>query len=68
MAKHGEDATSWVLLAIGVIVAFFLVARSQSLPPVVPEGAGPERFSAARAMGVVRHLTEDIGLRLNGTP
>lgn len=68
MTSHRNELTSWGVLLAGLLIAPGLVMWSQSLPPAVPADAGPEHFSAERAMRVVRHLTDDIGMRLNGTP
>ena len=37
-------------------------------PAALDRSAPPERFSEGRARDIVRHLSEDIGLRVNGTP
>src|SRR5688572_27002076 len=58
----------WLLLAVWVGVVLLLCLRALDPPParVGPERA--EQFSEPRARAVVEHLSEDIGIRLNGTP
>ena len=57
------------LLVFGTI-ATVLILSVHALAPPAPLGrdAPMERFSEERARDIIRHLTEDIGLRVNGTP
>ena len=61
------ELASWGTFAAGVGVVVILLTWWQGLPDPLPEDAPPDRFSAERAMRVVRHLTDDIGMRPNGS-
>jgi hypothetical protein len=59
---------SW-LLVFGTIAAALLLSVHALAPPApLGRDAPAERFSEGRARDIIRHLTEDIGLRVNGTP
>lgn len=58
---------SWFVMLLGVLAVAGLVAFAMRLPPPAPADAPDERFSAERAMEVVRHLTDEIGVRPNGS-
>jgi hypothetical protein len=62
------DWKPWATLAGGLALAVVLVAWVQRLPAAEPADAPADRFSAERAMVVVRHLSQEIGMRPNGTP
>jgi hypothetical protein len=66
MTTHG--LSSWLWLLGGFVGATLLVALSVRLPKAVGLDGAADRFSADRAMRIVRRLCDDIGLRANGTP
>lgn len=66
--KMPEGLSSVAWLFTGMAIAAFLTMFAFSLPDPSPANAPEERFSAERAMKVVRKLSDDIGLRRNGTP
>lgn len=67
-AAFGEAVNPWLLVAGTVVVVMALSVRALAPPPALPRDAPAERFSEGRARDVVVALTQDIGLRVNGTP
>jgi hypothetical protein len=58
----------WIALA-ALMLAVLGAAMWASEPPApLPIDAPSDRFSEGRARGIVRRLSEEIGLRVNGTP
>ena len=60
-------AAPW-LLVLGTIAAALLLSLRALMPPAPFDANAPaDQFSEGRAREIVRHLTEAIGLRVNGT-
>ncbi len=55
---------AWTSLVASIRIAVF--AANRPIPPA-PTSAPVEAFSEARALPILKHLTNDIGLRINGT-
>jgi hypothetical protein len=55
----------WVGLLVAIVVAVFVANR-----PIAPVGADApaEAFSEGRVRPLLKHLTDDIGVRRNGSP
>ena len=58
----------WIWLLAGLVGATLLVAWSLALPKPVGSDTAVDRFSADRAMRIVRRLCDEIGMRPNGSP
>jgi len=59
---------SW-LLVLATLAAMLALSVHALRPPAPLDRSAPaERFSEGRARDIVRYLTEDIGLRVNGAP
>ncbi|HLK92365.1 MAG TPA: M20/M25/M40 family metallo-hydrolase [Polyangia bacterium] len=66
--RVSEGARTWASLA-GVLVGVLAASWGAQRPPApLPADAPADRFSEGRARAVVRHLAEEIGARVNGTP
>jgi len=63
-----NDRMSWLALLVGVLLVVGLVAFSMRSRSPLPADAPEDRFSAERAMEIVRYLSEEIGMRPNGSP
>jgi len=59
---------SWLVVWGTIAAVLFLSARALVPPAPLGADAPAERFSEGRAREIIRHLTETIGLRPNGTP
>ena len=66
--RQFRAASPWLLLAGVVLGVFALCVWALQPPPPRAAGARPDQFSEPRARAIVDHLSEDIGVRLNGTP
>jgi len=62
-----ERVTTWAALVALLAVVVGAAWRTLQPPAPLPADAPPERFSEDRARAVVRHLADDIGMRVNGT-
>ncbi|MBN2573070.1 MAG: M20/M25/M40 family metallo-hydrolase [Deltaproteobacteria bacterium] len=57
----------WLVVFGTIAVVFALSLRALRPPAALDRSAPAERFSEGRAREVVRHLSENIGMRANGT-
>jgi len=66
--RVSERVTTWAALVALLAVLVGACWRALQPPAPLPADAPPDRFSEGRARAVVRHLADDIGMRVNGTP
>jgi hypothetical protein len=59
---------SWLVVWGTIAAVLFLSARALVPPAPLGPDAPAERFAEGRAREIIRHLSETIGLRPNGTP
>jgi hypothetical protein len=63
----GRPGGPWLLICGTIAAVLALSAHAVTPPAALDRNAPAERFSEGRARDIVRYLTEDIGLRVNGT-